>query len=123
MVGRSGAMMTGYHNQPTKTAEAEWFDAEGRRYIRTGDVGRFDDDGFNLVRNEGLVVFGPTDYRFALGYTDMVFKDVQFGIEAGERDGIVVRNLLASYTHLRATGNCDWPARFVEFARSRRHAD
>ena len=32
---------------------------------------RFDDDGFKLVRNEGLVVFGPTDYRFALGYTDI----------------------------------------------------
>lgn len=32
---------------------------------------RFDDDGFNLVRNEGLVVFGPKDYRFALGYTDV----------------------------------------------------
>jgi LPS-assembly protein len=32
---------------------------------------RFDDDGIKLVRNEGLVVFGPTDYRFALGYTDI----------------------------------------------------
>lgn len=35
----------------------------------------------------------------------------------GTRDGIVVRNLLASYTHLRATAGCDWPARFVQFAR------
>jgi LPS-assembly protein len=32
---------------------------------------RFDNDGFKLVRNEGLVVFGPADYRFALGYTDI----------------------------------------------------
>jgi LPS-assembly protein len=32
---------------------------------------RFDDDGFDVVRNEGLVVFGPTDYRFAVGYTDV----------------------------------------------------
>ena len=39
-------MMTGYHRQPGKTAEAEWFDAEGQRFIRTGDVGRFDADGF-----------------------------------------------------------------------------
>jgi cobyrinic acid a,c-diamide synthase len=36
----------------------------------------------------------------------------------GERDGIVVKNLLASYTHLRGAGGCDWPARFVQFARS-----
>ena len=28
VVGRSPAMMIGYHNQPGKTAEAEWFDAE-----------------------------------------------------------------------------------------------
>jgi cobyrinic acid a,c-diamide synthase len=35
----------------------------------------------------------------------------------GRRDGIVYKNLLASYTHLRATANCDWPARFVRFAR------
>jgi cobyrinic acid a,c-diamide synthase len=35
----------------------------------------------------------------------------------GSQDGIVYKNLLASYTHLRATAGCDWPARFVRFAR------
>jgi len=35
----------------------------------------------------------------------------------GERDGIVLKNVLASYTHLRAAGGCDWPGRFVAFAR------
>ncbi len=35
----------------------------------------------------------------------------------GRHDGIVIGNLLASYTHLRATSGCDWPARFVTFAR------
>ncbi|MBU1236227.1 MAG: cobyrinate a,c-diamide synthase [Gammaproteobacteria bacterium] len=36
----------------------------------------------------------------------------------GQRDGIVYKNLLASYTHLRATAGCDWPARFVRFIRN-----
>jgi cobyrinic acid a,c-diamide synthase len=36
----------------------------------------------------------------------------------GERDGIVVKNVLASYTHLRAAGGCDWPQRFAGFVRS-----
>lgn len=36
----------------------------------------------------------------------------------GHYDGIVLYNLLASYTHLRATAGCDWPARFVQFARA-----
>ena len=31
VVGRSGAMMTGYHKQPAKTAEAEWFDESWKR--------------------------------------------------------------------------------------------
>jgi cobyrinic acid a,c-diamide synthase len=35
----------------------------------------------------------------------------------GERDGIVLKNVLASYTHLRAAGGCDWPARFAAFVR------
>jgi cobyrinic acid a,c-diamide synthase len=35
----------------------------------------------------------------------------------GRHDGIVHKNLLASYTHLRSAGNCDWASRFVGFAR------
>ena len=46
VVGHSGAMMSGYHNLPDKTREAEWRDASGKRFIRTGDVGRFDEEGF-----------------------------------------------------------------------------
>lgn len=37
----------------------------------------------------------------------------------GAHDGIVHKNLLASYTHLRSAGNCNWAARFVGFARQR----
>ena len=53
-------MMTGYHNRPERTAEAEWFDAAGRRFIRTGDVGRFDEDGFLVLldRKKDLVISG-----------------------------------------------------------------
>jgi len=59
-VGHSPAMMTGYHNRPEKTAEAEWFDAGGKRFIRTGDVGRFDDDGFMVLldRRKDLIISG-----------------------------------------------------------------
>ncbi len=60
IVGRSGAMMTCYHRQPARTAEAEWFDSEGRRYMRTGDIGRFDDDGFLtlLDRRKDMIISG-----------------------------------------------------------------
>lgn len=60
IVGHSAAMMIGYHNQPTKTREAEWYDAAGRRFIRTGDIGRFDEDGFMILldRKKDMIISG-----------------------------------------------------------------
>jgi long-chain acyl-CoA synthetase len=73
IVGRSGAMMTAYHNQPAKTREAEWYDGEGVRYIRSGDVGRFDEDGFLTLmdRRKDMVISGgfnvyPSDLEAVL---------------------------------------------------------
>ena len=37
----------------------------------------------------------------------------------GERDGIVIGNLLASYGHLRDVEGCRWAERFVAFVRAR----
>ncbi len=60
VVGRSGGMMTGYHRQPEQTAHAEWFDAAGKRFIRTGDIGRFDADGFLILldRKKDMIISG-----------------------------------------------------------------
>ena len=60
VVGHSGGMMTGYHRQPGQTAQAEWFDATGKRFIRTGDVGRFDADGFLILldRKKDMIISG-----------------------------------------------------------------
>ena len=73
VVGHSPAMMNGYRNAPAKTAEAEWFDATGRRFIRTGDIGRFDADGFLtlLDRRKDMIISGgfnvyPSDLEAAL---------------------------------------------------------
>lgn len=60
VVGRSASMMIGYNKQPEKTAEAEWHDAEGNRFIRTGDIGRFDEDGFLVLvdRKKDMIISG-----------------------------------------------------------------
>lgn len=34
----------------------------------------------------------------------------------GQSDGLVYRNVLASYAHMRGVGSCHWPSRFVSFA-------
>ena len=66
-------MMNGYYNQPAKTADAEWRDSEGNRYIRTGDVGRFDADGFLMLmdRRKDMIISGgfniyPSDLEAVL---------------------------------------------------------
>lgn len=73
VVGRSGAMMSGYHGRKQATSEAEWFDADGNRFIRHGDVGRFDEDGFLILmdRKKDLIISGgfniyPSDLEAVL---------------------------------------------------------
>jgi long-chain acyl-CoA synthetase len=68
VVGRSPIMMNGYHGQPEKTREAEWYSPDGLRFIRSGDLGRFDADGFLtlLDRRKDMIISGgfnvyPTD--------------------------------------------------------------
>ena len=73
VVGRSNWMMSAYHGQPDKTAQAEWFDATGARFIRSGDLGHFDEDGFLVItdRLKDLIITGglniyPSDLEAVL---------------------------------------------------------
>ncbi|HEV7233045.1 MAG TPA: class I adenylate-forming enzyme family protein, partial [Sphingorhabdus sp.] len=60
LVGRSPTMMSGYQNQPEKTAEASWYDEAGGRWQRMGDIGRVDEAGFvELVgRAKDMIISG-----------------------------------------------------------------
>ncbi|MFC0242097.1 class I adenylate-forming enzyme family protein [Rhodopseudomonas telluris] len=60
IVGRSAVMMKGYLNQPQKTAETLWIDKDGNRWVRTGDVGRFDAEGFLTLmdRKKDMIISG-----------------------------------------------------------------
>ncbi|RJF68261.1 class I adenylate-forming enzyme family protein [Rhodopseudomonas palustris] len=60
IVGRSAVMMKGYLNQPQKTAETLWTDKDGNRWVRTGDVGRFDAEGFLTLmdRKKDMIISG-----------------------------------------------------------------
>ena len=73
IVGHSPGMMTGYHRAPSQTREAEWHDSLGKRFIRTGDVGRFDADGFLILvdRKKDVIISGgfniyPSDLEAVL---------------------------------------------------------
>lgn len=60
IVGRSPTMMNGYHGLPELSRNAEWYDREGRRFIRHGDLGRLDEDGFVILmgRRKDLILSG-----------------------------------------------------------------
>ncbi len=87
VVGRSPAMMTGYHGRSDATRAAEWYDAEGRRYIRHGDVGRFDEDGFLILmdRKKDLIISGgfniyPSDLEAVLAQHPDVADSTVVGV-------------------------------------------
>lgn len=73
IIGRSTAMMEGYLNLPEKTAELEWWSPDGVRYLRTGDIGSVDEDGFVTIigRKKEMIISGgfniyPVDLEAAL---------------------------------------------------------
>ena len=73
IVGRSPATMNGYKNRPDLTAKAYWIDAQGKEWLRTGDIGRLDEDGFLTLmdRAKDMIISGgfniyPSDIEAVL---------------------------------------------------------
>jgi long-chain acyl-CoA synthetase len=91
VVGRSPGMMSGYHGKPELTRAAEWFDDQGQRYIRTGDVGRFDEDGFLILhdRRKDMIISGgfniyPSDLEAVLRQHTDVADAAVVGVPSAE---------------------------------------
>lgn len=87
IVGSSSAMMEGYYGMPEKTREVEWFDPTGKRFIRTGDVARKDEDGFFILsdRKKDMVISGgfniyPSDLETELGQHPAVKESAVVGV-------------------------------------------
>lgn len=91
IVGRSGATMNGYHGRPDKTAEAIWTSPEGWTFIRTGDVGRFDEHGFLTLmdRKKDMIISGgfniyPSDLEAVLVQHPAVLEAAVVGVPSKE---------------------------------------
>lgn len=91
VVGTSAAIMNGYYKRPDKTADAEWYDAKGTRYIRTGDVARFDADGFLTLmdRKKDMIISGgfniyPSDLEAILVQHPDVSEAAVVGVPSPE---------------------------------------
>ncbi|QKS01548.1 acyl--CoA ligase [Sphingomonas sp. CL5.1] len=91
IVGRSPAMMNGYHGRESATRDAEWFDADGERWLRHGDVGRFDEDGFLTLmdRKKDMIISGgfnvfPSDLEAVLAQHPAVADCTVVGVPSDE---------------------------------------
>ena len=60
IVGYGATLMRGYYKQPEKTAETIWRDERGRTYLKTGDVGKLDEDGYLYIldRKKDMIISG-----------------------------------------------------------------
>lgn len=73
IVGRSNSLMEGYWNRTDLTEELEWQSRDGTVYMRTGDIGELDSDGYLTLRGRkkdmiisgGINVF-PSDIESVL---------------------------------------------------------
>jgi acyl-CoA synthetase (AMP-forming)/AMP-acid ligase II len=109
VVGHSPIMMIGYHRLPEATSAAEWHDAAGRRFIRTGDLGRFDTDGFlTLVdRKKDMIISGgfnlyPSDLEAVLAKHADVAEAAVVGVPSARWGETPV-----AFVVLRAGALCD----------------
>ncbi|AEH10646.1 o-succinylbenzoate--CoA ligase [Candidatus Protofrankia datiscae] len=65
IVVHSIGMMTGYYKNPELTEEATWTAPDGRGFMRTGDIGHLDKDGFlyvsgrlkDMIKSGGINIF------------------------------------------------------------------
>lgn len=60
ILGYGRLLMSGYLNRDDANAEATWTDEHGRRWIRTGDIGRVDEHGnlYIVDRKKDMIISG-----------------------------------------------------------------
>ena len=87
IAGYGAGMMKEYYKRGPQTAELIWRDERGRSFIRSGDVGRQDEDGYlyivdrkkDMIISGGLNVF-PTDIEAIIGQHPDVLDVTVIGI-------------------------------------------
>ena len=60
VVGCGRIVMPGYLNRPDATAEATWVDENGKAWLRTGDIGQLDEEGYLYIvdRKKDMILSG-----------------------------------------------------------------
>jgi acyl-CoA synthetase (AMP-forming)/AMP-acid ligase II len=116
IVALSRFAMEGYWQRPDATAEAFWTDASGRRWLRSGDIGRLDEEGYLYItdRKKDMIISGgqniyPADLEAVLVRHPDVADSAVIGIPSerwGETPLALV--VLREQAHIGADALLDW---------------
>ena len=120
IVGRAPGVMDGYLNRQRDSMDTEWRDASGYVYLRTGDIGRFDAEGFLtlLDRKKDLIITGgfkvyPSDLESVLILHEAVADVAVVGVPSAEWGETPV-----AFVVLRTAGRVD-PAELLDWANAK----
>jgi cobyrinic acid a,c-diamide synthase len=95
---------------------------QGRGYVKLRETGKSP-----WPRADAAVEIRAHEFHYST--LENVAADLDYAYDVtrgtgidGRHDGIVYRNVLACYTHMRDVGGNHWTARFVDFVRQQRNA-
>lgn len=87
IVGYGAGLMREYYRKPAETAAAIWRDERGRTYVRTGDIGKLDEDGYLYIldRKKDMIISGgfnvfATDIEKIFGQHEDVLDVTVIGV-------------------------------------------
>jgi len=87
IVGQCRFMMAGYHANPEADEESTWVHPSGVRWLRTGDIGKLDTDGFLYLvdRKKDMILSGgqniyPADIEATIVEHDAVHEVAVVGV-------------------------------------------
>jgi long-chain acyl-CoA synthetase len=105
-------VMRGYYNRPAETGEALEIDAEGRVWLRTGDVGHLDADGYlfitdrkkDLIKTSGGKYVAPQPIENAIKRSQYVNQVVVIGDGRKFPAALIVPQMEALRSYARRQG-------------------
>lgn len=87
IVGAARFVMSRYHNREEATAEATWIAPDGTTWLKTGDIGYFDEDGYLYLvdRKKDMILSGaqniyPADIEAVLLTHEQVSEAAVIGV-------------------------------------------
>lgn len=80
IVAYGPGMMKGYHNRPDLTEATVWVSSSGKTYLRSGDLGRVDSDGFlyvagrkkDMIKSGGINIYASDLEDVVMAHPDVV---------------------------------------------------